>query len=85
MGATKPWVGGKVQPQRQGAEGQELGHPAAGRRFPEPRLTSTGQPDHHSPAHLLRTQEPVSPRANRNRALSPPNPARCHQSSTRKI
>lgn len=53
-------------------------------RFPEPRLTSTGQLDHNSPALLLGTRNTgkLWPNgAKRNRALSPPKPTRCYQSS----
>lgn len=63
----------------EGAEEQELGHPAAPwellGRFPEPRLTSTGQLDHNSPALLLGTRNTgklLPNGAKRNRALSPP-------------
>lgn len=72
----------------EGAEEQELGHPAAPwellGRFPEPRLTSTGQLDHNSPALLLGTRNTgklLPNGAKRNRALSPPKPTRCYQSS----
>lgn len=73
----------------EGAEEQELDHPAAPQellgRFPEPRLTSTGQLDHNSPALLLGTRDTgkllLPNGAKRNRALSPPKPTRCYQSS----